>query len=259
MVLIRNTSPAEVRVEAMSVAYRDVLALRDVSLTLPPGRLTTLIGPNGSGKSTLLHAIAGLVEPTRGHLDVQGDVAYVLQSIHVNEGLPVTVREVVTMGRYGARGLLGRVTPDDRRLVDRTLERLDLEDLTRRHLGELSGGQRQRVFVAQALVQQAPILLLDEPVTGLDLASRQVILDVVVSEAAEGKVVVMSTHDLGEAAHGDDVVLLANRLVAHGPPADVLTAGCLGEAYQGRIVQLEDGALVLDDPHHHHHHHEEPA
>jgi ABC-type Mn2+/Zn2+ transport system ATPase subunit len=101
-------------------------------------------------------------------------------------------------------------------------------------------------------VQQAPILLLDEPVTGLDLASRQAILDVVLDEAAAGKLVVMSTHDLGEAAHGDEVILLANRLVAQGPPAEVLTTAHLAEAYRGRIVQLGDGAMVLDDPHHHH-------
>jgi manganese transport system ATP-binding protein len=251
MILIRNNPPTVVS-DRLSVSYRDVVALDEITLALEAGRLTTLIGPNGSGKSTLLDVIAGLVPQHRGLIAVEGEVAYVLQSVHVNEVLPVTVREVVTMGRYSSRGLLGRVTVADRRLVSDTLDRLELGDLAHRHLGELSGGQRQRVFVAQALVQQAPILLLDEPVTGLDLASRQAILDVVLDEAAAGKLVVMSTHDLGEAAHGDEVILLANRLVAQGPPAEVLTTAHLAEAYRGRIVQLGDGAMVLDDPHHHH-------
>src|SRR4051812_23017478 len=226
MVLIRNNHPA-ITTEGLTAAYGSHVALRDVTLTIDAGRVTTLIGPNGSGKSTLLHLIAGLLAPRQGHVRVEGTVAYVLQSVHVNEALPVTVREVVTMGRYGERGLLGRITREDRRIVDETLERLDLADLARRHLGELSGGQRQRAFVAQALVQRAPVLLLDEPVTGLDLPSREAILDVAISEAQAGTAVVMSTHDLGEAAHGDEVVLLAGRLVAQGLPAEVLTTDCL--------------------------------
>ena len=251
MVLIRNTHPPIVA-EDLTVAYGRRPALEGVTFSLSGGRVTTLIGPNGSGKSTLLHAIAGLVAPARGTVRVDGTVAYVLQSVHVNEALPVTVREVVAMGRYGDRGLVGRLNGEDRQLVDDALGRLGLTDLARRHLRELSGGQRQRVFVAQALVQRAPILLLDEPVTGLDLPSRETILDVVRTEADEGRAVVMSTHDLGEAAHGDEVLLLAGRLVAQGSPADVLTTACLSEAYGGRIIRLEDGGLVLDDAHHDH-------
>src|SRR5688572_15853697 len=189
MVLNRNSHSTIITVADLTVAYGAYVALRDVTFTLPAGRVTTLIGPNGSGKSTLLDVIAGLTRPRRGTIRVDGSVAYVLQSVHVNEALPVTVREVVTMGRYGDRGLVGRLTRDDRRLVDETLERLELPDLANRHLRELSGGQRQRAFVAQALVQQAPVLLLDEPVTGLDLSSRQAILDVVAAEAEAGRAV----------------------------------------------------------------------
>ena len=234
----------------VTVRYGARVALADATFAVGAGRVTTVIGPNGSGKSTLLHAIAGLVTPTSGRMTVPGPVAYLLQTAHVSERLPVTVAEIVAMGRYGERGLVGRLTGDDRRLVADTIERLELTDLRDRHLRELSGGQRQRAFVAQALVQQAPVLLLDEPVTGLDVASRQTIMAVVAEEADAGRAVVMSTHDLGEAAKGDEVLLLANRIVAQGPPEDVLTTGCVSEAYGGRVIRLEDGALVLDDAHH---------
>lgn len=244
----------------VTLAYGPHVALSGADFTVPVGAVTALIGPNGSGKSSLLHAIAGLLPPRDGTLTVLGmpadearaRVAYVLQSTKVNEQMPATVREVVSMGRFAVRGVLGRLRPDDRAAVEAAMARLEVADLAQRQLGELSGGQRQRVFVAQGLAQQAELLLLDEPVTGLDLVSRQRILDVIDEERAAGRTVVVTTHDLGEAAAADHVVLVAGRVIADGPAAAVLTADHLSAAYGARLLHLGDGtAVLLDDPHHH--------
>jgi len=246
----------------VTVAYGTAIALEGVSCRLYPESVTALVGPNGSGKSTLLGAISGLIAPRRGTVRVLDDeparvrrrVAYVLQSTNVDEALPITVREIVAMGCYARRGLLQRLTDDDRRAIDAAMARLRVDDLQRKHLRELSGGQRQRVYVAQGLVQGGDVLLLDEPVTGLDIVSRETILDVVRDERDAGRTVVMSTHDLGEAATADNVVLLANRVVAAGPPADVLTGEWLTKAYEGRLLRLADGVVVVDESQHHHDH-----
>ncbi len=256
----RNPAAETVRVEGLRVTYGARVALAVGSLSLQAGQATSLIGPNGSGKSTLLNAIAGLRRPSAGRVSVLGAepaavrprIAYVLQATTTGEHLPVTVREAVAMGRYAHRGALRPLTREDRRLVDQTLERLDLSPLAQRHLRELSGGQRQRVFVAQGLVQQADVLLLDEPLAGLDLASQQTILATVAEERDRGVTVVTSTHDLSEAAAADNLVLLATELVAAGPPERVLTAEHLGRAYRGAVLRLDGGALMVDDGAHHH-------
>ncbi|MGH9138888.1 MAG: metal ABC transporter ATP-binding protein [Acidimicrobiales bacterium] len=238
--------------------------MRDASFDLPAGAVSALIGPNGSGKSTLLHAMAGLLAPVAGDLQVLGRrpvemrrrVAYVLQATKVNDHMPITVREAVTMGRYAARGAFGRLGRGDRALVRDAIERLELDELAGRHLVELSGGERQRVFVAQGLAQDSEVLLLDEPVTGLDLASRQRIVEVVGAERDAGHTVVVATHDLGDAADADHLLLLAGRVVAEGRPAEVLTAEHLREAYGGRLLRLGEGLVLLDDAPHHDHGHD---
>lgn len=261
------TGAETVRAEGLNLAYgrRGAhgahVALTGASFSLRAGEATSLIGPNGSGKSTLLNAIAGLHAPAAGSLSVLGArpasvrrrIAYVLQATATGEHLPVTTREVVAMGRYADLGPFGRFGAADRQLVDAALERLDLSDLARRHLSELSGGQRQRVFVAQGLVQHAEVLLLDEPLAGLDLGSQERILAVVAEERDAGRTVVTSTHDLSEAASADNLLLLAGRLVASGPPAGVLTAEHLSAAYGGAVLRLEGGAVMVDDGSHHHH------
>lgn len=259
--MARNPAAETVRVEGLRVTYGARVALAVGSLSLQAGQATSLIGPNGSGKSTLLNAIAGLRRPSAGRVSVLGAepaavrprIAYVLQATTTGEHLPVTVREAVAMGRYAHRGALRPLTREDRRLVDQTLERLDLSPLAQRHLRELSGGQRQRVFVAQGLVQQADVLLLDEPLAGLDLASQQTILATVAEERDRGVTVVTSTHDLSEAAAADNLVLLATELVASGPPERVLTAENLSRAYRGAVLHLDGGTVMVDDGAHHHH------
>ena len=238
------------------LAYGSHTVLSASTFRAPSGAVTALIGPNGSGKSTLLHAVAGLLHPRAGRLDVparrrRGGVAYVLQGTKVNEHLPITVREVVTMGRYAEAGAFRRLRRTDRDAVDRSLEALAITDLTDRPLRELSGGQRQRAFVAQGLAQGADVLLLDEPITGLDLVSRQHIVDAVQRERDAGRTVLVSTHDLGDAAAADHLLLLAGRVVASGPPDQVLTEAHLADAYGGHLLQVGAQTLILDDhPHH---------
>lgn len=231
------------------------MALAAATFIIPEGAITALIGPNGSGKSTLLSGIAGLDRPVSGEIAVtagngHAKVAFVLQTTKVNDSLPITVREVVTMGRYPNRSLLGRLTDGDRSAVDAAMERMDVTDLATRHLRELSGGQRQRVFVAQGLAQEHDILLLDEPLTGLDLPSAMAIDAVIHEEQAAGNTIVISTHDLAEAQVSDHVLLLANRVVASGPPSEVLTGANLKEAYGPSLLHVDGDKLFLDDPAH---------
>jgi manganese transport system ATP-binding protein len=246
-----------VEAEGIVVRYDEWEALGASTFGIPAGMRTAVIGPNGSGKSTVLSVIAGLVTPDEGTITVLGGapaarrdrLAYVLQAARVNENLPVTVREVVAMGRYARLGAFGRFTRRDRDAVESAIARLALEDLEGRHLGELSGGQRQRVFVAQGLAQDHELLLLDEPMTGLDLVSRSAIEEAVGSCRADGCTVVVTTHDLDEAMSADHVLLLSNRVVASGPPAEVLTPELLSLAYRSAIVEV-GGRILLDDSAH---------
>jgi ABC-type Mn2+/Zn2+ transport system ATPase subunit len=251
-------SPAVTATE-LTLAYGSRVALADATFVLPEARSIALIGPNGSGKSSLLRALAGLLTPRSGLLEVpaarrRGGVSLVLQTTDVDRSLPLTVGEAVTMARYPHRGVLGRMTRADRAAVDSALERLEVADLRGRQLSELSGGQRQRVLVAQGLAQEADLVLLDEPVTALDAVSHTLIDAAVDAERDAGRTVVTSTHDLADARRADVVLLLAGRVVAAGPPDEVLTEVGLGDAYGGRLVTMGDNLLLLDDPHHHHDH-----
>ncbi len=247
----------------MTIGFENVRVERGRTTVLDVGRLeidrgyTTLVGPNGSGKSTMLHVIAGLLSPSEGTVTFAGHdssarrrVAYVLQSQHAAEHLLVTAREVVRLARP-ARLLFGRSSRDDRRVVDDVMERLGVADLANRHLADMSGGQRQRVFIAQGLAQDADILLLDEPVAGLDLASEQTIRTAIDDESSSGRTVLVATHDLDEAMRADRVVLLNGSVVAVGAPADVLRPENLRRAYRGRVLELGDGSVAVDDDHHH--------
>jgi iron complex transport system ATP-binding protein len=253
---MRSGLAAEGRGVVLAYGGRVAVGLSDFDI--PAGRLTAVIGPNGSGKSTLLNALAGLLEPRQGTISVldrpparvRRRVAYVLQATTVNEVMPVTVRETVAMGRYAQLGPWGPMTLPNRRACRRAMERLEVADLAGRHLHELSGGQRQRVFVAQGLAQEADLLLLDEPVTGLDLVSTERIREAVAEELERGTTVVMTTHDIAEAGRADHVLLMAGRVHAAGPPAQALHPDRLSEAYGIGIVHLEDGSLALDDAHH---------
>lgn len=266
-----------VHADELLVAYGDHVAVHCVSFDLPAGRTAAIIGPNGSGKTTLLRAMSGLEVPRSGTVEVLGapvggrraDVAHVMQSNKVNDAVPLTVVEIVRMGRYAELGPFRRFRPEDHAAVADAMERMGVADLATRHLRELSGGQAQRVFVAQGLAQQAQLLLLDEPTTGLDVVSQARIDQVLAEETAAGRTVVLTTHDVAAAARCETVLLLASHLVAVGPPAEVLTDEHLGHAYGRTSFRTADGTLVIGDPHvhgttltgheDHHHDHVEDA
>ncbi len=263
--------------DGIRVTFGRRLALEIDRLTLAAGTSVAVMGPNGSGKTTLLRLLAGLVDPDAGSIGDGGDrghggggagerggrrgVAYVAQHQHQHAWMPLTVGEVLAMGRYRQRGLLGRLNGADRRLLADAASRLSVDDLLGRAFGELSGGQRQRVLVAGALASDAGCLLLDEPITGLDLPSQQLILDVVAEERDRGRLVVLTTHHLDEARHCDRVLLLDTAVVADGSPGDVLTPTELAKAFGTRMIgspgddAITDDLIIVFDEHGHEHRH----
>lgn len=231
----------------LTVAYDGEVALRCLSHVFHAGSSTAVMGANGSGKTTLLNAIAGLVAPTGGSVDADpAQIGYVMQS-GVGAWMPITAGEVIEMGRYRRAGLMRRLDGRDRRAISAAAARLDIEGLLSRQFHDLSGGQQQRVRVARALAGEPRVLLLDEPITGLDLSSQQLILDVIAQETKRGSIVVVTTHHLDEARHCDTVILLATSLVEAGSPEQVLRASNLRRAFGDRI---------LGDHEEHDHHHE---
>lgn len=240
-----------IAISDVHVDYGAIHAVGDLSLDVPGGATVAIIGPNGSGKSTLLKVIAGVIEPTSGSCDTFGAAtSIVLQSTEVDPSLPLTVRDVVAMARYPHLGLLRRPGAADRAAVAAAMDRLEITDLGARQIHQLSGGQRQRAFVAQGLAQEAPILLLDEPLTGLDVRSRSIITDVLDEEHAAGRLVVTTTHNFEDAGRCDYVLLLATHFVAFGTPDEVFTEEHLRTAFGGKFVRVGN-TMVLDDPHHH--------
>ena len=186
---------------------------------------------------------------------IDGTVAMVTQHRDHHRWMPLSVDEVLRMGRYQHRGLLGRLRADDREIIDRAAELLEVGHLRSQSFGELSGGQQQRVLVAQAIAAEPRLLLLDEPITGLDLPSQLRILDVIEQFAASGGVVVFSTHHLAEARRADRVLLMAGCVLADGTPDEVLVPSLLAEAFGGRLIRDDGISIVVDD---HGHDHGEP-
>lgn len=238
------------------VTYGDTTALDRSTFTVPSGLVIAVIGPNGSGKSTLLNAIAGLVEPRSGTIEVSARqngnhrIAYVLQTTKVNEALPISVYEVVAMGRYAGLGPYRWLRSEDREAIESAMDRTGITDLASRQLTELSGGQRQRVFVAQGMAQDHDLLLLDEPLTGIDLTTAQAIDTAIHEEIDRGCTVILTTHDLSEAQVADYVVLLSGRVTAAGPPESVLTTAHLTEAYGPALLHVSEGRIFIDDAAH---------
>ncbi len=238
------------------LGYGAHIAIDRSSFTIPRPGITAIIGPNGSGKSTILNAIAGLLSPLSGTIEVAGGrsngdrISYVFQATAVNDHLPVTVEEVVRMGRYPSLGWFSRPSTEDRALVRSAMDRTGATGFRRRHLDELSGGQRQRTFLAQGLAQDHDILLLDEPLSGIDLPTARAIDQVIHSEVENGCAVVVTTHDLTEAQVADHVILVNGLVVASGPPDAVLTPENLAKAYGGAVLHPELGIPMIDDPAH---------
>jgi manganese/iron transport system ATP-binding protein len=241
----------------VTVSYEGITALDSVTLTLHAGDQVAVVGPNGAGKSTLFNVIAGTLKPTQGVVNIYGSgpqghscVGYVPQRNRIDWRFPVTVQDVVMMGRVAKIGLLRWPRRQDRDLVAQALARVGMSPFAQRQIGELSGGQQQRVFLARALAQEAELLLLDEPLTGLDLPSQEAILDLLAQLRRQGVTVLVATHDLNQAAEQFAKVMLLNRrLIALGAPHEVLTPARLSQAYgsQLHIVHGAEGDLLLTD------------
>lgn len=246
---------ARLELEHVTVAYAGQVALDDISLHIPHGARLAVVGPNGAGKSTLFKALASLVPLQRGRILIHGQalgrqpdsIAYVPQRREIDSSFPVTVRDVVMMGRYGRLGWFRRPGAADRAAVERCLQQLGIASLADRPIGDLSGGQQQRTFLARALAQEPHILLLDEPFNGVDIATQEATLRLLGELQRQKVTVLLSTHDLGLAAsHFDRVLLLNRRLVAYGPPEQVIVAPTLSEAFGQQMFVLPGGAMVVD-------------
>ena len=230
---------AAVHIQGLSVRYERVLALDGLDLTVERGQAVGIVGPNGSGKSTLLKAIAGLVTPSAGSIEVfgkppraqrPGTIAYVPQVEAVDWNFPANVYDVVAMGRFPRMNPLAPFSKHDREVVSTALDALRMTDLRDRQISELSGGQQQRTFVARAIAQEPELLLLDEPTTGVDAATEDALLSLIRSLVAKGLPVIMTTHDLERAAEWfDRLMVVDRRVLAFGDPAAVLESG----AYAG--------------------------
>jgi ABC-type Mn2+/Zn2+ transport system ATPase subunit len=244
-------------VEGLGVRYGDRTALKDISFCLDSGDCVAVVGPNGAGKSTLFKAVAGLQGLSAGEITVHGHepgvgvcVAYVQQRSQIDWAFPLSVREVVMMGRAGHIGLFGRPDRSDRRHVADALTTMDLAELAERQIGELSGGQQQRMFIARALAQEAELVLMDEPLTGLDYRSRRDTLTLLDALREKSVSIMVATHDLELAAQNFDLVMLLNRrIIGFGEPQEVFTEENLVDAYGGGVTFLKTdaGAVMLGD------------
>ena len=241
----------------LSARYNGQYALEDVTFELIAGEQVAVVGPNGAGKSTLFRVIAGVLPASSGQVTVYGSqpgghicIAYVPQRSQVDWRFPVSVADVVMMGRVGKLGLFRRPGRKDWDLVHQSLQVVGMDDLARRQIGELSGGQQQRVFIARALAQEAELMLMDEPLTGLDVPAQQDIFEVLAALRQRGVTVMIATHDLNLAAERFDRVMLLNRrLLGLGTPGHVFTPEHLMAAYGGHIhmIQTAAGTMVLSD------------
>lgn len=251
----QNSSSPAVGLRDLTVVYRDVVALERVTVEVAAGKVTGIIGPNGAGKTTLLRAIAGLQETASGTIRIFGQpvrssrdrFAYVPQREAVDWHFPVRVIDVVRMGRFAQTRLGRRLKQSDREIAAMALADVGLGDLAHRQIGELSGGQQQRVFIARALAQQADLLILDEPFSGIDAASQESIYQLLHRLKESGKSVLLSTHDLTTARyHCDEAIFLNRQLITAGPVEETFNLETLEQTYGGRLLHLhgEHGVLI---------------
>ena len=249
------SNPARLEVENITAGYNGRHALEEVSFQVPHGSQVALVGPNGAGKSTLFKALVGLLPLRAGRILIHGQplgthqdcVAYVPQREEVDWRFPVTAADVVMMGRYGRQGWLKRPDRNDREVVQHSLEQMGVARLADHPIGELSGGQQQRIFLARALAQEPHILLMDEPFSGVDVATQEATLALLEELRRRAVTVLVSTHDLSMAAQRFETVMLINRrLIAYGSPDEVFSPSHLREAFGGKALFL-DGAVVFDE------------
>ena len=235
----------------LAVRYGEVTALESVEVGIPRGSSVAVLGPNGSGKSTLFAAALGLVEPASGSIEAATErIAYLPQQIAVDPMFPATVEDVVRMGRWRDLRPRRRLGPRDRELVASAMEALAIEEIADRRVGALSGGQRQRALLAQVAAQDADLLLLDEPFTGVDSPTEDTVRSLISSWREQGRTVMVATHDLARAARDYDLVLALNRrVVAFGPAAEACTEDVLAATFAGHVARVGD--LLIETEHRH--------
>lgn len=262
---VSNPRPLALEIRDLSVRYHQVLALEHVTFSAAQQEIVGIIGPNGSGKSSLMKCVMGLVKLWQGEILVMGRpnieqrklIGYMPQVEDVQWDFPVTVADVALMGRYARRGLFRRPTREDRAMADAALQRMGMYDLRRRLIGELSGGQRRRVLLARALANHPSVLLMDEPMAGLDARAQHRLLDIMNELRDEGATIVLSTHDMScVSTCAAKVACLNQRLVAFGDPAEVLTEKVLNQTFGTHLllVHLDGQAYAYQ-----HHTHPSPA
>jgi len=249
-------TPHRLEVITISIGYGDKVVLRDVSFQVPHGARVAVVGPNGAGKSTLFKGLVGLLPLKSGRILIHGldlglhqdCVAYVPQREEVDWKFPVTVSDVVMMGRFGKLGWLRRPSKADQDVVRESLNQLGIADLEKKSIGELSGGQQQRVFLARAVAQEPHILLMDEPFTGVDVTTQETTLNLLDTLRERSVTAIISTHDLNLAANRFDYIILLNkRLIAFGPPGEVMRQENLARAFGNSLLVMENGAMLVDE------------
>jgi ABC-type Mn2+/Zn2+ transport system ATPase subunit len=248
--------PHRLEVENISVAHGTKPVLRNISFQAPHGARIAVVGPNGAGKSTLFKALVGLLPLQSGQIRIHGlplgdhkdCVAYVPQREEVDWRFPVTVYDVVMMGRFGRRGWFVRPNREDHEAVARGLDEMGITNLMKTSISDLSGGQQQRVFLARALAQNPHILLMDEPFTGVDVTTQEATLNLLDHLRMKEVTAIISTHDLNLAASRFDTVILMNKqLVACGPPREVLNPQNLARAFGNSLLVMENGVVMVDE------------
>jgi len=253
------SSTPGIAVNDITVAYRNgTTALKHASFTSPRGSITALVGVNGAGKSTIFKAIMGFVPVVSGSISILGEdgqkaqrnnlVAYVPQAEEVDWNFPVLVEDVVMMGRFGHMNFLRIPRPVDRDKVASALARVNMTEFAKRQIGELSGGQKKRVFLARALAQEGEVILLDEPFTGVDVKTEDAIIALLRDLRDEGKVILVSTHNLGSVPEFcDRTVLVKGTVLAYGPTEEIFTRDRLEEAFGGVLRHFVLGGAGLHD------------
>jgi manganese/iron transport system ATP-binding protein len=248
--------PHRLEMESASIGYGEKMVLHDLSFQVPQGARVAVVGPNGAGKSTLFKALVGILPVKSGRILIHGQslgthkdcVAYVPQREDVDWRFPVTVSDVVMMGRFDQIGWLKQPAARDRQIVQKSLEQMGIADLAKQSIGQLSGGQQQRAFLARALAQEPHILLMDEPFTGVDVTTQEATFNLLDHLRKLEVTAIISTHDLNLAASRFDLVLLLNHyLIAYGAPPQVFSKDNLSEVFGNSLLVMENGMILVDE------------
>ena len=245
------------KIDQLSVNYEKTPVLWDLSFEIPQGKLTAIIGPNGAGKSTLLKTLLGLVKPLSGHFSffdalslkrARRRIGYMPQKESVDWDFPITLYDLVLMGRYGRGGIFRRPSRKDRQDVEKYLAKVGLESLAHRQISQLSGGQQQRAFLARALIQEADLYFMDEPFAGIDVASTQTIISILQELCAAGKTVVVVHHDLASVEQIFDWVVLLNMcLVGCGSVESTFKPALIQKTYGKETVLFDEAAKLSQE------------